>query len=110
MGKTARKCVQGFPKPSYLTSPFLFSDFPELKSGKVSSVIIKHPVFTDEVVEHLIYITSFSADNRLLWIMKTILTPRPGDKKIVRRVIQPGLKHFAGNFLWHLVTPPFVLF
>jgi hypothetical protein len=46
MGKSARKCVQGFPKPSYLTSPFFIG----------LGIVIENQTLPGEVSEQLIYI------------------------------------------------------
>jgi hypothetical protein len=60
MGKSARKRVQGFPKPSYLTSPFFIG----------SGIVIENPLSAfgsqkggpGEISEQLIYIADVSLD------------------------------------------------
>jgi hypothetical protein len=116
MGKSARKRVQGFPKPSYLTSPFFIG----------SGIVIENPLSAfgsadgetsqkggpGEVSEQLIYIADGSLDTQRICEYRrhgmTRLVPRPGNKPIADWAKQLSLNNPAGNPLWHLIAPPYL--
>jgi hypothetical protein len=118
MGKSARKCVQGFPKPSYLTSPFFIGSGIVIENQTLSAFGSADGETSQkggpgEISEQLIYIADGFMNKRKACGRRrpeiTRLIPRLNNKPIAgwaRR--QLSLNNPAGNPLWHSVTPPFV--